>query len=100
MLTAVTFDKFTVVHDYTQDRAAILSALAHHLTHYPWNMERGESKILNFAKSLGALEQVPEATAGHPGRKNLIWVGKGFPGLNLSSPNITPKQVIGIDYAV
>jgi len=95
MLIAVNFDKFTVIHDYTQDRAEILRALDHHLTHYPWNLERGESKFTTLAKSLGALEQVAEGTRGHPGHKNIIWVGKGFAGINLSSPAISrePSQV-------
>jgi VWFA-related protein len=99
-LIAVSFDKFTVLKDYTQDRGAILTALQHHLTHYPWNLQRGESNIINFAKSLGALEQVAQATAGHPGHKNIIWVGKGFKGINLSSPAITSGAVAGVTYAV
>jgi VWFA-related protein len=100
MLIALSFDKFTVLHDYTQDRGAILHALDHHLTHYPWNLKRGESKYTTFAKSIGALEQVAEGTSGHPGHKNIIWVGKGFPGINLSSPAITEKTVEGVTYAV
>jgi VWFA-related protein len=99
-LIAVSFDKFLVLHDYTQDRGAILAALDHHLTHYPWNLQTGESKIVNFAKSLGALEQVAEATAGHPGHKNVIWVGKGFPGIDLSSPAVMPNTVSAITYAM
>lgn len=99
MLIAVSFDRFTVLHDYTQNREEILKALDHHLTHYPWNLERGESKYINFAKSLGALEQVAEGTRGHPGHKNIIWVGKGFPGIDLSSPNLTQGAVAGIQYA-
>jgi len=100
MLIAVNFDKFTVIHDYTQDRAEILRALDHHLTHYPWNLERGESKFTTLAKSLGALEQVAEGTRGHPGHKNIIWVGKGFPGINLSSPAISERAVAGVTYAM
>ena len=100
MLIAVNFDKFTVLHDYTQNRAEILSALDHHLTHYPWNMERGESKYITFAKSLGALEQVAEGTRGHLGHKNIVWVGKGFPGIDLSSPAISQEAVAGVTYAM
>lgn len=99
MLIAVSFDQFKVLLDYTQNRAEILKALDHHLTHYPWNLERGEGKYINFAKSLGALEQVAEATRGHAGHKNIIWVGKGFPGIDLSSPNLTQEAVAGIQYA-
>jgi VWFA-related protein len=100
MLIAVNFDKFTVLRDYTQNRAEILRALDHHLTHYPWNLERGESRFLNYAKSLGALEQIAEGTRGHAGHKNIIWVGKGFPGINLSSPGISGGAVEGVTNAV
>lgn len=100
MLIAVNFDRFIVLHDYTQDRGEILRALDHHLTHYPWNLERGESRYLDFAKSLGALEQVAEAMRGHPGHKNIVWVGKGFPGIDLSSPAISQRAVAGVTYAM
>lgn len=100
MLIAVNYDKFIVLHDYTQNREDILRALDHHLTHYPWNLERGESKYMNFAKSLGALEQVAEGTRGHPGHKNIIWVGKGFPGIDLSSPAVPSKLAAGVTYAM
>jgi VWFA-related protein len=99
MLAAINFNKFTVLHDYTQDRKAILDALDHHLTHYPMELQRGESPIIMFAKSIGALEQVAQGTAGHPGHKNVIWVGKGFRGINLSSPAIPQNTVIGVTYA-
>jgi hypothetical protein len=82
-----------VIHDYTQNRAELLSALNHHLTHYPWNLERGESRYLTFAKSLGALEQVAEGARGHAGHKNIVWVGKGFPGINLNAPALSQKSV-------
>jgi VWFA-related protein len=100
MLIAVNFDKVTVLHDYTQDGNAILNALNHHLTAYPWNLQRGEDKIRTLALSLGVLEQVTQATAGHPGHKNLIWVGKGFPGLDLASPNISNDASLGITSAM
>lgn len=100
MLIAVSFNKFTVLSDYTQDRQAILAALDHHLTAYPWNLERGESKLTHLVQSLGALEQVAQATAGHPGHKNLIWVGKGFQGIDLVSPSLTANAVAGITSAM
>jgi VWFA-related protein len=100
MLIAVNFDRFIVLHDYTQDRGEILRALDHHLTHYPWNLERGENKYMNFAKSLGALEQVAEGTRGHPGHKNIMWVGKGFPGIDLSSPAVPQPVAAGVTYAM
>jgi VWFA-related protein len=100
MLIAVSFDKFTVLHDYTQDRAALLSALDHHLAAYPWNLQRGEGKVRTMVLSLGAIEQVAQATAGHPGHKNLIWIGKGFSGIDLVSPSLDASAVAGITGAM
>jgi VWFA-related protein len=100
MLMAISFDKLTVLHDYTQDRTAVLYALDHHLAAYPWNLQRGEGKVRTMVLSLGAIEQVAQATAGHPGHKNLIWVGKGFPGIDLVSPSLDASAVAGITGAM
>lgn len=100
MLIAVSFNKFTVLRDYTQDRSAILASLDYHLTSYPWNLDRGEGKIRTLTLSLGALEQVAQATVGHPGHKNLIWVGKGFPGVGLISSSLGENAAPGITSAM
>ena len=100
MLLAVSLDRMLVLKDYTQDRAAILTSLKKHLIAYPWHLQRGVSRITQLAQSLGALEQVAQATAGHPGHKNLLWVGHGFPGIDLSSPNLDQVSVKGINSAV
>jgi hypothetical protein len=50
--------------------------------------------------SLGAIEQVAQASAGHPGHKNLIWVGKGFPGIDLVSPSLNASAVAGVTAAM
>jgi VWFA-related protein len=100
MLIAASYDKVTVLKDYTQDPAAILSALDHHLTAYPWKLETSHSAINMMALSLGVLEQVTQATAGHPGHKNLIWVGKGFGGIDLTSSAYNSNDVAGINGAM
>ena len=96
ILIAVSHEKLIVLRDYTKNRSAILSALDHHLAAYPWRLQTGVSVIEQLALSLGALEQVAQATAGHPGHKNLIWIGHGFPGINLSSPGIDSNSAHGI----
>jgi len=100
MLVAVSSNRLQVLKDYTQDRGSILSALDHHLTAYPWSLEMGVSRIQQLALSLGALEQVAQATAGHPGHKNLLWVGHGFPGIDLSGPELDQNSIDGITNAV
>ena len=64
MLIAVSFDKFTVLHDYTQDRAAVLSALDHHLTGYPWSLQRGEGKVRTMVLSLSGLHRLRQGIRG------------------------------------
>jgi len=87
MLLAVDLNHFTVVKDYTQDRAAILTALDHHLGEYPWRHSSGSWRAEEFAAGFRSLMQVAEATAGHPGHKNMIWVGRGLPSVTLSRMN-------------
>lgn len=100
MLLAVNSDHLQVIQDYTQDRGQLVTALDHHLAHYPWNMQQGQSVIQRLALTLGALEQVAKAAAGHRGHKNVLWVGRGFPGINLSSPSIDENSSKGITSGV
>jgi len=93
MLIAVSDDNFQVLRDYTQDRDAILSALDHHLTNYPWHLQAGVSVVQQLAVSLGALEQVAQATSGHPGHKNMVWVGRGFPGIEFASSSFSNEEI-------
>lgn len=83
MLMAVDLQQFQLLRDYTQNKEDIQTALDHHLVTYPWRTESGSWKPQQFASALAALMQVAEATAGHPGHKNLIWIGRGFPSIRL-----------------
>lgn len=100
MLIALSFDHFTLLQDYTQDRQAIKMAIKKHMTTYPFAMARGESVVTFLARTLGAIEQVAKATAGHPGHKNVIWVGKGFRGVNLNSPSLDSNAAHGLQTGV
>ena len=82
MLIAVSLNKFTVLHDYTQDKGAILDALNHHFVAYPWQLRQIYWAPDRFATAFSTLMQVAEATIGHPGHKNMIWIGRGFPAIN------------------
>lgn len=101
-LLAATNTKFQVLEDYTQDRNALLAALKSHFPQYPWRLEHsgkgGPGAAERLAMSLASLEQIAEASAGHPGRKNIIWVGRGFPAVNTSES--TDKEAAVIEQAV
>lgn len=84
MLLAVGIDKFTVLNDYTQNKQAILDALDHHFVAYPWRAQGNSWAPERLGTAFATLERVAEATVGHPGHKNMIWIGRGFPSINMS----------------
>jgi VWFA-related protein len=78
---------FQQMHDYTQDRDALIEVVKKHMPEFPWRMEgshnSGPGAVERMVQNLAALQQIAQATTGTPGRKNLIWVGNGFPSANL-----------------
>jgi VWFA-related protein len=87
MLVAANYRNIAVLRDYTRSRKEILDALEHHLADYAalsrarnlsW---QGEQINATFGSLIG----VAEATAGHHGHKNMIWIGRGFPPVNMAT---------------
>ncbi len=71
-----------VISDYTQDKRAILSAMDTYFPAYPWHLWEGQAPFSRKERTVAALQtalRIAEATVGHPGHKNLIWIGAGFP---------------------
>ncbi len=81
MLIAVDLQKFSVLHDYTQNKDEILTALDHHFAVLPWQAQQGQWRSERLATAFLTLRRVAEAVVGHPGHKNMIWVGRGFPAI-------------------
>jgi VWFA-related protein len=81
MLVAVSLQNFTVVHDYTQNKDDLINALNHHLVAYPWQTHQYSWLGERYATAFLTLRRVAQATVGHPGHKNMIWIGRGFPSL-------------------
>ena len=82
MLVAVDLKRFMVLRDYTRSKKEILYALEHHLTTLPWQAKTKSWVAEQFNASFLSLKEVAQATAGHPGHKNMIWIGRGFPPIN------------------
>jgi len=77
--------KFAVIQEFTQDRAAMQAAFKKHFPGLPTQLmiDDGSAQAApRMSKTLGSLVQIAEATQSYPGRKNIIWVGRGFPSLN------------------
>lgn len=88
LLLAAGDSRFKVLHDYTQSRAELLDAIKKFWPEYPWQMMRGGSGNKNIElleQTLGTLSQIAESSRGTPGRKNVIWVGTGYPTINTTT---------------
>jgi VWFA-related protein len=90
MLVAVDLHHMTVLQDYTQDKASILKSLNQHLSQYPWHLDTASWTAERFSAAFASLMQAAEATAGHPGHKNMIWIGRGFP--DVRTDTMQPKD--------
>lgn len=94
MFVAANDKGFMQVVDYTLDRDKLLNGLQHLPAVLPDVLMRtggsAEGRALRFAQTLMSLQQIAEACTGHPGRKNVIWVGRGFDSIDLA--NATGKQ--------
>lgn len=97
-LMIVSDNKFHVLQNFTRDRAALLKALKDQPVHYAWKLEGDKSigygAVERLDQSLSALEQIAEATARIPGRKNLVWVGQGFPSLDPNELDSKDQDVV------
>jgi VWFA-related protein len=98
VLLVASDEKFSVLHDFTQDRAELLSSLKQHFPSYPFKMSKGGTigpgAGERMAISLGTLTQIAQASSGTPGRKNIVWVGVGFPKLLLDDVSGTKEEEI------
>lgn len=92
MLIAVSLQNFTVLHDYTQDKGELISALNHHFAAYPWQVHQFSWLAERYATAFLTLRRVAQATIGHPGHKNMIWIGRGFPNLNMANYPLDTAQ--------
>lgn len=76
---------------YTRDRDDLLDALKHIPAALPWKLMNGAYYEDRFLQSMEALQEIALQNNGIAGRKILIWVGQGAPGMN--SDNFDPGVV-------
>ncbi len=95
MLIAVDMDHFTMLHDYTTSSQEILLTVEHHVSIYPFRQKTGGWQTEQFNRSVASVLEIAQATAGHPGHKGLIWVGRGFPAFDPA--NLSPAMDEALD---
>lgn len=78
-LIARTMDRTMVLSDYTTSKKKILDALNRHYGANDWRSNNANFNDVQTSASFASLLEVAKATQGHPGHKNLLWIGRGFP---------------------
>jgi VWFA-related protein len=95
-------NSFQQMHDYTQNRDELIEVVKKHMPEYPWRMmnsgKTGPGAVERMAQVMAALQQIGQASTGTEGRKNLIWVGNGFPSADLVG--LDPRQADLIEAAM
>jgi VWFA-related protein len=79
MLLATNYDNLMVLRDYTTSKKEILDALNHHFAGYNFRAKSKSWMQEQMNGAFGALTSVAQATIGHSGHKNVLWIGRGFP---------------------
>jgi VWFA-related protein len=98
MLIAVDLKNFVVLHDYTQSKDDLLSALNHHFAANSWHSTDADWAEERYETAFVTLRRVAQAVMGHPGHKSMIWIGRGFPSLNLEDFEVDTEE--RLNYAV
>ncbi len=78
-LIARTIDRTMVLTDYTTSKKKIQDALNRHFVGNDWRVDNPNFSDVQLSAAFASLLEVAKATQGHPGHKNLIWIGRGFP---------------------
>jgi VWFA-related protein len=85
-LLTVFDNHFKLLQSFTRNRDVLLRSLAAAPVEYPWKLEiNGKTEygpVERLDQSLRALEEIAHSYSRISGRKNLIWVGGGFPTIN------------------
>lgn len=76
--------RLELLHDYTRDSAALTRALDQRHAELPFGLMTNDLRTIGdrMAKTLWALQQIGAANQHYAARKNVVWVGSGFPSLN------------------
>ena len=93
-LLSVSDAGFRQLAGFSRDREALLKSLDAAPVKYDWKLQTegrsGYGPLERMDDSLRALEQIAQSNARIAGRKNLIWVGGGFPSIDPQM--LTPKD--------
>lgn len=84
-LMVVGNESLEMLQGYTRNKSDLLYALNHLPAALPYKEMNGAFAWERFAQSIDALQQIALQNKGVPGRKNIVWVGHGGPGIYVDS---------------
>lgn len=82
-----------MLQGFTRNKADLLYALNHLPAALPIKRMNGAFFWERFAQSIDALQQIALQNQGVSGRKNIVWVGHGGPGIYLDAAVLTDPVV-------
>jgi VWFA-related protein len=88
--------RLELLHDYSRDAGALLRSLQHRHAELPFSLMHAELTGMGerFGKTLWALQQIAAANDHFAGRKNVIWIGPGFPAVNSETMDWNSRQTL------
>lgn len=86
-----------VVPSFTRDRNALMAAVDAHKATLSDKMNRG-AVVEQLSASMSALQQMAVFSRGNKGAKQIIWVGRSFPGVD--NTNLDKEQTDLLNKAV
>jgi VWFA-related protein len=86
-------ESLELVQSFTQSRAQLLEAVEQLPPVLPYKFVSGSFAAERAGQSLDALDQIALQNKGVPGRKNIVWVGRGTPALYLEN-NSLPSDFV------
>jgi VWFA-related protein len=96
-LMALKGKRLELLHDYTSDASALGDALRRHPAELPFRLMTAEGALgasERMGEALEALREIAAASSHFAGRKNVIWIGPGFPSLNYMIAQPSDKAMI------
>lgn len=84
---------FHPLSPFTRDRDSLLTAVSKHSPSLPGKLMRGDAVSL-LAESFSALQQIALFSRGDTGAKRIIWVGRGFPGVNIETLDDRDQDIL------
>ena len=102
MLIARTIDRTMVLSDYTTSKKKILDALNRQFAGNDWRANNPNFNDVETSAAFASLLEVAKATQGHPGHKNFVWIGRGFPTLQWQNlqPDLTDELKTAVSKCV